>query len=37
MDVEHAPAVGVHQASDGEEQDLDPKWDSVDDAMPTLE
>ena len=35
MDVEHAPAVGVHQA-DGE-QDLDPKWDSVDDAMPTLE
>jgi hypothetical protein len=36
MDVEHAPAVGVHQASDGG-QDHDPKWDSVDDAMPTLE
>ena len=35
MDVEHAPAVGVHQASDDDDQD--PKWDSVDDAMPTLE
>ena len=34
MEVEHAPAVGVHRA-DGD-VDPEPTWDSVDDAMATL-